>query len=163
MSLSKRLSQEIFSSTFVTHWAAISWAVSKRKKWVSQWSGAFNKRTPSLGFPSRFSSYDSVLTSSPGLILVRELRPWKLREAAKKRTKKKAHAFLVKHLNSEDTRSEQESRVSLLEKTSCTCLQGTRMSRYPMPIMLLPPDYLAGIKLILQCDNKMQLSRWQIR
>lgn len=43
------------------------------------------------------------------------------------------------------------------------CLQGTQMSHYPMPIILLPPDYLAGIKLILQCDNKMQLSRWQIR
>lgn len=34
----------------------------------------------------------------------------------------------------------------------------------PMEIILLPPDYLAGIKLILLCDNKMQLfSRWQIR
>lgn len=100
MSLSRRLSQEIFSSTFVTHWAAISWAVRKRKKWVSQWSGAFNKHTLSLGFPSRFSGYDSVFTSIRGLILVRELRPWKLCEAAKKRTKKKAHAFLMKHLNS---------------------------------------------------------------
>lgn len=94
MSLSKRLSQEIFSSTFVTHWAAISWAVRKRKKWVSQWSGAFNKRTPSLGFPSRFSSYDSVFTSSPGLILVRELRPWKLRETAKKKDKEKGTRVL---------------------------------------------------------------------
>ena len=33
----------------------------------------------------------------------------------------------------------------------------------PTTIILLPPDHLAGIKLILLCDNKMQLSRWQIR
>ena len=43
------------------------------------------------------------------------------------------------------------------------CLQGTQMPHYPVPIILLPPGYLSGIKLILQCDNKMQLSRWQIR
>ena len=43
------------------------------------------------------------------------------------------------------------------------CLQGTKMPHYPVPIILLLPGYLAGIKLILQCDNKMQLSRWQIR
>lgn len=51
----------------------------------------------------------------PGLILDKELRPRKLCEAAKKRTKKKAQAFLMKHLNSSDTQSEQEDRVNLLE------------------------------------------------
>lgn len=43
ISLSKRLSQEIFSSTFVTHWAAISWAVSTRRKEYT-WSGAFKRK-----------------------------------------------------------------------------------------------------------------------
>lgn len=97
----QRLSQKYSAPPLWPHWAAISWA-EKRKKWVSQWSGAFNKRTPSLGFPQ--GSAATTLCSLQARVWSwsgnsdPESFTWSSQK--KDKEKEKAHAFLMKHLNS---------------------------------------------------------------